>query len=68
MYRQEPLARDAMASWEKGRGGGSYRGTLEIVSPFNYHDGVENHTQPIVEGFFDSILLPVSAAHRIKCK
>ena len=53
MYRQEPLARDTAASWENGAGG-SYRHTLEIVSPFNYNDGVDHtdHTEPIVEVFF----------------
>lgn len=36
---------------------GSYRRTLEIVSPLNCQDGVENHTEPIVEGFFDIVSL-----------
>lgn len=36
----------------KQKDGGSYRGTLEIVGPFNYHDGFENHTEPLVGSFF----------------
>jgi len=41
----------------KQREGESYRCTLETAGPFNYHDVVGNHAEPIVEGLFDGISL-----------
>lgn len=62
MYRQEPLAEDNNGIMGKRRRGRIiYKHRLLIVSAFNFHHGVENHTSTI--SLSDQLIFSVPIIH-----